>query len=62
MKVPVQIVDLSRGAIVDAEMFDDVTFDHFVQTQREWRPMTLALLLKKLPTQMIATNTRYAQP
>ena len=41
MRVPVQIVDLARGATVDAELFDDVTVDHFVQTQLQWRPLVV---------------------
>lgn len=41
MRVPAQIVDLARGVIVDAVLFDDVTVDHFVQTQQEWRPMVV---------------------
>jgi hypothetical protein len=60
VKVPVQIVDLSRGAIVDAEMFDDVTFDHFVQTQREWRPMvveaTRRMIARGVPPELQPTH------
>jgi hypothetical protein len=39
--VPVQILDLSSGAFVDAELFDEVTLDHFVETQRDWRPLVV---------------------
>jgi hypothetical protein len=39
--VPVQILDLSSGAFVDAELFDEVTLDHFIETQRDWRPMVI---------------------
>jgi hypothetical protein len=41
LRVPVQILDLSSGAFVDAELFDEVTLDHFVETQRDWRPMVV---------------------
>lgn len=41
MRTPVQILDLSSGAFVDAELFDEVTLDHFVETQRSWRPMVV---------------------
>lgn len=41
MRIPVQILDLSSGAFVDAELFDEVTLDHFVETQRHWRPIVV---------------------
>ena len=41
MRVPVQILDLSSGAFVDAELLDEVTMDHFIETQRDWRPMVV---------------------
>jgi hypothetical protein len=41
LRVPVKILDLSSGAFVDAELFDEVTLDHFVETQRDWRPMVV---------------------
>lgn len=42
MRVPVQILELSTGAFVDAELSDEVTMDHFIETQRDWRPMVVA--------------------
>ena len=42
MRVPVQIMDMSSGAFVDAELIDEVTMDHFIETQRDWRPMVVA--------------------
>lgn len=42
MRVPVQILELSSGAFVDAELTDEVTMDHFIETQRDWRPMVVA--------------------
>jgi len=41
LRIPVQILDLSSGAFVDAELFDEVTLDHFVGTQHQWRPMVV---------------------
>lgn len=41
MRTTVQLLDLANGAFVDAELFDSVTFDHFIETQREWRPMVV---------------------
>lgn len=41
MKVSVQILDLSSGAFVEAGLFDEVTLEHFVETQRDWRPMVV---------------------
>lgn len=34
-------MDLSSGAFVEAELHDQVTLDHFVETQRDWRPMVV---------------------
>ena len=42
MRVPVQILELSNGAFVGAELTDEVTMDHFIETQRDWRPMVVA--------------------
>ena len=42
MRVPVQILELSTGAFVGAELTDEVTMDHFIETQRDWRPMVVA--------------------
>ena len=39
MRVLAQTLDLSTGAFVQSELFDEVTLDHFVETQRDWRPM-----------------------
>ncbi len=42
MRVPIQILELSTGAFVGAELTDEVTMDHFIETQRDWRPMVVA--------------------
>lgn len=35
-------MDMASGAFVDAELTDGVTMDHFIETQRDWRPMVVA--------------------
>jgi hypothetical protein len=41
LRVPIQLVDLARGTTVDAELFDEVTLDHFIETQQQWRPLII---------------------
>ena len=41
MKAPIQIVDCATKEPVDAQLFDEVTIDHFLETQREWRPLVV---------------------
>lgn len=42
MKEIVQILECPSGAVVDAEIFDKVTPEHFIETQAEWRPLVVA--------------------
>jgi len=35
-------MDMSSGAFIDAELTDEVTMDHFIETQRDWRPLVVA--------------------
>ncbi|MDP8989893.1 MAG: GNAT family N-acetyltransferase [Acidobacteriota bacterium] len=42
MRIPVQIADCGTGELAEAELFDEVTVEHFLETQREWRPVVLA--------------------
>jgi hypothetical protein len=35
-------MDMSSATFVDAELTDEVTMDHFIETQRDWRPMVVA--------------------
>jgi hypothetical protein len=35
----IQLVDLARKELVEAELFDEVTLEHFLETQNEWRPV-----------------------
>lgn len=39
MKAPVQIVDWATREPVEAELFDEVTIEHFLETQNKWRPV-----------------------
>ena len=39
MKTHVLIIDNKTGAPVEAELFDEVTVEHFIETQQEWRPI-----------------------
>ncbi len=41
MRVPVEIVENRTGEPVQAELFDDVKVEHFIETQQEWRPVVL---------------------
>lgn len=42
MRVPIQIVECATSRPVEAELFDEVTVEHFLETQKEWRPVVLA--------------------
>ncbi len=41
MRIPVQLFDNARKEPVEAELFDEVTIEHFLETQREWRPLVI---------------------
>ena len=41
MRELIQLVDLARKEPVEAELFDEVTVQHFLETQNEWRPVVL---------------------
>jgi hypothetical protein len=53
MKQTIQIIDNQSGQVVDAEIFDEVTLAHFIETQAEWRPAVLdaARALARNPNQ-----------
>jgi hypothetical protein len=38
----IQIINCQSGDPVNAEIFDEVTLAHFIETQSEWRPVVLA--------------------
>ncbi len=39
MKTRVQIIENMTGEPVEAEIFDEVSVEHFIETQQEWRPI-----------------------
>ncbi|MGO9262144.1 MAG: hypothetical protein ACLQU1_38460 [Bryobacteraceae bacterium] len=41
MRAPIQIVDCATKELVEAELFDEVTVEHFLETQKEWRPVVV---------------------
>jgi hypothetical protein len=41
LKAAIQIVDCATKELVGAELFDEVTIDRFLETQREWRPVVV---------------------
>ena len=41
MRIPVQLFDHARDDAVEGELFDEVTVEHFLETQREWRPAVI---------------------
>ena len=41
MRSPIQIVDAATKDIVEAELFDEVTGEHLLETQKEWRPVVV---------------------
>jgi hypothetical protein len=41
VRTRVHILDNTTGQTVEAEIFDEVTVEHFIETQQEWRPIVL---------------------
>lgn len=41
MRLPVELIDEDTGEAVEAEVFDEVTVEHFIETQTEWRPVVV---------------------
>ena len=41
MRGPIQIVDHATKDLVEAELFDEVTVEHFLEAQKEWRPVVI---------------------
>lgn len=41
MREKVEIIEVQSGQPVEAEIFDEVTLDHFIETQAVWRPVVL---------------------
>ena len=41
MRETIQIIDSQSGQTIDAEIFDEITLEHFIETQADWRPVVL---------------------
>ena len=41
MKEPVEIIEGATGQFVEAELFDEITVEHFLETKKLWRPLVL---------------------
>ncbi len=41
MRTGIQLVDLSKKTTVEAVMFDDVSLEHFIESQQKWRPLVI---------------------
>ena len=41
MRTRATIIDNKTGKPVEAEVFDEVTVEHFLETQQEWRPIVI---------------------
>jgi hypothetical protein len=41
MRIPVQLFDYATKEPVEGELFDEVTVEHFLETQRDWRPAVI---------------------
>jgi hypothetical protein len=57
VKTCIQIIDNATDKPVDAEIFDEVTIEHFIETQQEWRPLVL-----KAAAQLTARGSRELIP
>lgn len=55
MRTPIQIVECENRELVEAELFDEVTVGHFLESQIEWRPIVLAA------TELLARSTAPGQ-
>ncbi len=57
MRVPVQLFDYATKEPAEGELFDEVTVEHFLETQRDWRPAvieaTKAMLKSGAPRESI---------
>jgi len=48
MRTPITLVDNETGDLVEAQLFDEVTTDHFLETENEWRPLVRSAALRVL--------------
>jgi hypothetical protein len=61
MRETIQIIDSQSGQLIDAEIFDEITLEHFIETQAAWRPVLLeaAQALSKSPSQATLIPRHY---
>ena len=55
MRVPVEIKDNSTGEPFQSLLFDAITIEHFIETQKEWRPIVV-VATRKLAASKLATG------
>lgn len=48
MRTVIEIFDIASKVPVQAELFDEVTVEDFIETQREWRPIVLDVARRML--------------
>jgi hypothetical protein len=48
VRLPVELLDNATGEFVEAELFDEITVEHFLETKRTWRPLVLQARRKLL--------------
>jgi hypothetical protein len=55
MREKIQIIEAQSGLFVEAEIFDEVTVEHFIETKADWRPVGLEAVraLSKDPSRAI---------
>jgi hypothetical protein len=61
MRETIQIIDSQSGQSIDAEIFDEITLEHFIETQADWRPVVLdaARAMSKDPNRAILIPRHY---
>jgi hypothetical protein len=48
VRTPVELLDNGTGEFVEAELFDEITVAHFVETKERWKPLILEAKTKLL--------------
>jgi hypothetical protein len=51
LKVTVELIELTTGMFTTAELFDEVTEDHLIQAEAEWRPIVVEAARRLPPEQ-----------
>jgi hypothetical protein len=58
VRVPVKLVEKASGQFVDAELFDEVTEEHLLLAEEQWRPM-IREARRKLPPELRPRNAHW---